>query len=354
MHIFRNVFFPTYGMSGRYSPSHCWNSAIYLRQIDDIHRFESNWIVEDIYIPTDDISTPLVSKNDLYFYGSNTPCESMSITQINTFNGVIIAQNVISIPPHNGVDMVYSGDYIYIGHHGTGKAIDSSTEGAGGIIAYNVENNIVDWSKIISGTRGIRSLFANNQYLAIDSNFSYRYYLLDNKTGEVVSTYEKKRYLDRGYIATLGGNIAFWLNTIKSGDNVEFWSERLSNVMQNPTILDNGDILLRTLEGYRLGQIKRIDGKTGEIIWEVNAFALSNVVVSHSSFFYLSPSAELIAADIATGDQLGSVQFSPKQVQMGEDRGFYVAANENNQVFVYFGDSRQLFAFQFTPSPVTP
>ncbi|MBK8434636.1 MAG: hypothetical protein IPL28_26540 [Chloroflexi bacterium] len=46
------------------------------------------------------------------------------------------------------------------------------------------------------------------------------------------------------------------------------------------------------------------------------------------------------------------MQFTSGNVHLQADRGFYVAANENNQLFAYFGDSRQLFAFQFTP-PLT-
>jgi hypothetical protein len=34
------------------------------------------------------------------------------------------------------------------------------------------------------------------------------------------------------------------------------------------------------------------------------------------------------------------------EIQLGEDRGYFVAASDGN-VFVYLGDGRQLFAFRF-------
>ncbi|MDA0245251.1 MAG: hypothetical protein OT477_17690 [Chloroflexi bacterium] len=334
-----------YGIEGR-SFNDCWGTAVYAREIANNSGFQPIWTTNQIYIPTDELSSPLFAGKAIYFFGTTDACQTMAVAKIDLATGAILDNDVIPLPSHNGIAMVYSPDHIFIGHHGTGKAIDSSLEGAGGIMAYDIDQEVVSWREIISGTRQIQSLFANSHQVAIDSDFARRYYLLDSQTGAIVET-----YATTGPYYQAGGNMGFWFSDDKSTPAVDFWAARLSNVWQNPVILADGDMLIRTREGHVQGQIKRIDSQTGDTIWELNQLVLSNVVASPSAFFYLSPSAELIAADLNTGQTIASVTFTPAQVQLGEDRGFYVATNESNQIFVYFGDSRQLFAFQFTPPP---
>ena len=81
----------------------------------------------------------------------------------------------------------------------------------------------------------------------------------------------------------------------------------------------------------------------------MNQNIISNVVVADSTTFFLTDSAELVAYDIESGQQIGSVQFSGETILPESNRGYFVAAGGEN-VFVYFGDGRQLFALRFLSS----
>ncbi|MEJ2746581.1 MAG: PQQ-binding-like beta-propeller repeat protein, partial [Anaerolineae bacterium] len=86
--------------------------------------------------------------------------------------------------------------------------------------------------------------------------------------------------------------------------------------------------------------------QTGDLIWETEENVVSNVAVDGAAAFFVTSQAELVALDVETGQKVGSVQFSNEETQLGEDRGYFVAASGGN-VFVYLGDGRQLFAFHF-------
>ena len=70
------------------------------------------------------------------------------------------------------------------------------------------------------------------------------------------------------------------------------------------------------------------------------------MATNKSTAFYLTLQGELVARDIQTGQQVGIVQFSNGDIHLDADKGYFVATSENN-IFVYFGDSRQLFSLKY-------
>ncbi len=97
------------------------------------------------------------------------------------------------------------------------------------------------------------------------------------------------------------------------------------------------------------------------MLWETDEIVISNVAIANEFAFFLTESATLIGLNTATAEQTVLVQFTSGNVHLQADRGFYVAANENNQLFAYFGDSRQLLPsfplhanIRRNPSPTPP
>jgi outer membrane protein assembly factor BamB len=280
-------------------------------------------------------------------YGTTKACDRLQFITMNPYSGEIIETGLSSLPSNTGINnIVYDSQYMYLGFNGTGKTIDSSISDAGGVVAYEIDTGDFIWIRKVPGTRGVRSLAVGGGYVVVDGgSFSKQYFLLDSANGEIVQALEKE--LGTGLIT-----YAFWFTYINSINGVTeqtilFWKERLIDVEQPPILLD-AKIVVRTNPGREVGQVKVLDRFSGQTLWETKSNIVSNVVANDSTVFFLTQSSELIAADIESGSTIGSVEFSNEQIQMNEDRGFFVAANNKN-VYVYFGDSRQLMTFSFLP-----
>ena len=138
-----------------------------------------------------------------------------------------------------------------------------------------------------------------------------------------------------------------------------FWEDKFQNVTYPPILEDNLLIIKRNhttsqgavragerSKGTTIGNIIVLDSSTGDTVWQSDVDVVSNVALDGSTLFFLTPSAELVALDMYTGQVVGSVQFMAPEIQLGEDSGFFVAAADDT-VFTYLGDSRQLFSFHF-------
>ncbi len=312
--------------------------------------FEEQWSLSDIYSSSHETAVNLAANDDhLVLFGSRSACFNPSILMINPESGEIEVNTSLRFPAHGGINHISSdSEFVYLGFNGPGKAIDSSTAGAGGVVAYGFASERFEWTKHIPGTRGMRYLAAGRGTIVVDGGgFSRRYYLLDSENGEVIETLEKD--IELGFVSN-----AFWLTqmnlieNISSVDSLEFWQEKLVDVDQQPLLLDTR-IIVRNKSSSGTGQVKVLDRRTGEILWETENYVISNIVANESLVFFLTQSAELVALDIDSGKMIGSVKFSGQEIKQEDGLAFFVAANRE-QVFVYLGDSRQLIAFSIAQS----
>jgi outer membrane protein assembly factor BamB len=86
-----------------------------------------------------------------------------------------------------------------------------------------------------------------------------------------------------------------------------------------------------------------IDFLTGQRLWKADSFFVSNAAVAQGKVYVLREDARLLVFDEITGRELGYAQFAlPKTDPGGET--YWVGANEEGQVFVYFSDSQELVA----------
>jgi outer membrane protein assembly factor BamB len=195
-------------------------------------------------------------------------------------------------------------------------------------------------------------LVAGNNFVSIDGGgFSHWYYLINSRTGKIVSKQDK---VELG-LPSPPANFAYWyyheaINTpqfIQESDieTLSLWAARFEKTFQPPVLLNNM-LFIREGEGTLLGNVLALNRQTGDTVWETDNNVVSNVAVSDSTAFFLTSSAELIAIDVETGQKVGSLQFTNGETQLGEDRGYFVAASGGN-VLVDLGDGRQLFAFRF-------
>lgn len=328
--------------------------ALFSRIVERENKFRENWVLDDVVISNDDQSVYLIAASDKLFMYGNFHSLKSRLLQIEPTTGELINDETpgfLALPLSFGTieEIAHDSTNIYLGYSG-GKSLPDSTIAAGGIAAYDINSGNIAWATKVPGMRDVDSLIVGSGFVA---TAYHKQYLLSAFDGSIVQAFEQVESFP--HITP----IAFWYwrgvlseKSFSEQDdlqNLDFWRVKLRDVKQSPLIL-NDAVLVRADSGDSFGQIKVLDRDTGEIVWEMlENNVISNVAVSDSTAFFLTFSAELIAIDVKTGQNVGSIQFTNGNIQLGEDRGFFVAANEGN-VFVYFGDSRQLFAFHFFPN----
>jgi outer membrane protein assembly factor BamB len=131
-----------------------------------------------------------------------------------------------------------------------------------------------------------------------------------------------------------------------TGNIVDQFEEPFS-FWQEPSL---GSSLFRTGRGE---EIIAIDAVSGLEIWRKEAKIISNLAITPSHLYALDLRGDLLRIDPLTGYSEIFVQFIPAPFNLqNEDNGvrynyYYIAAEPlANFLFVYLGDSAQLFAFE--------
>jgi len=96
--------------------------------------------------------------------------------------------------------------------------------------------------------------------------------------------------------------------------------------------------------------VQAIDRTTGKSLW-TNSDVIGSIAVSDQAVFALVEDNQLLGLDPAGGEKLFSIQFSPPAFrQQNSDGGldaYHVAIDkQTGMLYIFLGDSRQLFAFE--------
>ncbi|MFT3893314.1 MAG: hypothetical protein QM730_16935 [Anaerolineales bacterium] len=83
--------------------------------------------------------------------------------------------------------------------------------------------------------------------------------------------------------------------------------------------------------------------------WGINVPTISRIAANSLGVFLLASDGWVLRFDPITGAKKQLIQFAPAPVKWNATReyGYHVAVDEQNRLlFVYLGDSAQLFAFR--------
>ena len=176
--------------------------------------------------------------------------------------------------------------------------------------------------------RNVTNLLVRENILYVDA-VSDNYFLFDTDTGNILKTIP--------YVVDKAPNpvIPIWSNhhmNLQFVGNVGFF--------QTPTDFpkDKGDITAT-------------DEVSGNQIWSSGLFyAATRIAASPLGVFVLDSDGKLLRFGPTDGERNQVIQFGPASTLRNEDEytyGYYVAVDSDNRLlFVYLGDSAQLFAFQ--------
>ena len=311
--------------------------------IEDIRgNFELLWTMPDLEstIPSNR-NNLTVANNKLYLIteGQNKDVPTMlSLRAMNADTGQIEWQ----IEDEFGLEISHNQHHLFV-------------ETNRGISSYTLDSGFPSWS-INSLGGGIVHMTATNTELFATTGTD-KTFVLDAVSGKLVDS------LDFTAIAAslflVEDSIVFWqqwptlllASDAISGEVV--WEHSFEGGFKKTPIFAGDMIFVVTFEG----QLVSINKDSGEILWSTpkpdsllfSDRVVSNIAVDNGVLYYLSQDSQLRAINVIDGSLIDQVSFSPSLFELDEhynSHRFDVTA-DNGIVAVHFGDSFQLFVFQF-------
>lgn len=178
-------------------------------------------------------------------------------------------------------------------------------------------------------------------------------YLYDASTGETLQKHTQVTESYSTWVMWLG-QFALYQNLedlfkINRETNEIMWRVPIENasgydnakyfgIKQFPIL--SGDRLI-VASGRVAFAIYPLDYTTGKRLWTAKGPFVSNTAVSHGKVYALRQDGRLIILDEIGGKELGFIQFGPAETPAAT---YWVGADGQGQIYVYFSDSQELIA----------
>jgi hypothetical protein len=248
--------------------------------------------VSELWMRTDfftawNIQPTLISVEDkVFFLGSDSQDKKTSIMALDTATG----EKIWSFDYPEGQAILLSSSVLFVG-------------GVGEVLALNPDTGVKIWNTELPLSQSVRLMYPFDNQLYVDA-VGGRYHVLDFQTGMIIET------VDYG-----------------NADNTPHWRDFL---LESTTEIESVDNILNRLDEQRISE---------------------NIAKIGANFYVLTQTGTLYQIDPLTENKKSIASFVPGSLQKlnndGNRYSYYVSANNNdNLLFIYLGDSGQLFALQ--------
>jgi hypothetical protein len=211
---------------------------------------------------------------------------------------------------------------------------------------YDLKNGNLIWKKSLGRTGSIYLNYLDNQIQVATTN-PETLWILDTNA-EVISKIKGNRIFlstkDETYVNLKG------LQVLKTGTNQVLWEYIDMQHLTQAPLFTKDKIFLRNGDNFS-GTAYALDRISGKLLWKVSNI-IGNLIYSPDKqlVYALHEGGDLLAVDENTGKETKVIEFSPAPFNPfdGVETSAYQLAYdmEKQLVFVYLGDSRQLFGFK--------
>lgn len=275
------------------------------------------WVRTNYYMKSSDHIRMVALGNKLFTVGSASDKELSRLIALDARTGDIIWQ----YGDANVSVLTVSASKLFIGELGGGR-----------VTALNPDTGAIEWST--NGRIGnVTNVLVRENILYVDV-VGENYILFDADTGNILQTIP--------YVVGKAPNpdIPIW-----SDHNMNLQFVGTMEFIQYPT----------DFPMYK-GEITATDEISGNQIWTSGSFyAATRLAASPLGVFVLDSDGKLLRFNPTDGTKDQVIQFTPAPNLSNNDGWFYdyhIAIDSDSQLlFVYLGDSAQLFAFQLPVSP---
>lgn len=313
------VFFGTLGISIVYDffikpPSSLWPPTTVKHQSSA----SASWVQQNFYIHQSDHTQLIAAGDKVILIGSEAPNNPYRVIALDENSGNIVWR--------------YGGD-TYQSTLTTSDSMVFVSE-AGGVTALNLDDGNVLWSTHLPSANTVTKLLIRNNILYADT-VGPNYYLLDLKTGNILQSIK--------YMINNARNVDLpkWSDAIM---DLEF-SGNISYFQKQTGLVPNGDEV----------EIMAMDELNGNQLWNSRVPAISRITTNSSGVYVLDLDGKLLKLDPINGFINELIRFAPAPILHSSSDsgnvgyGYYAAVDTYNQmIFVYLGDSAQLFAYKLS------
>jgi hypothetical protein len=313
-------FFGILGMSIVYDlfikpPSLLWPTTSTKHQSS----VSASWEQQNFYIYQSNHTQLIAANGKVLLIGSETPNSPYRLIALDENSGNIMWR--------------YGGGNTYKVTLATSDSMVFVSE-SGGVTALNLDDGNVLWSTQLPSANTVTKLLIQNNVLYADT-VGPNYFLLDVETGKVLQSIS--------YVVNNTWNVDLpkWSNHLMDlvfSGNIGYFQKQTGSV-------PNGDEV----------EIIAMDELNGNQLWSSKVPAISRITTNSSGAYVLTLNGKLLKLDSADGFPNDLIQFTPAPILHSSSEnenvgyGYYAAVDTDNQmIFVYLGDSAQLFAYKLS------
>lgn len=274
------------------------------------------WIRKDIYINPDDQAQMTTVNGKLILIASESMDNPFELIAMDANTGTTIWE----YGDTNVSVITASQTRLFVGE-------------VGKVIALKPNNGEIVWSTHLPFTRSVTKVLVRDNILHTDT-VSGNHFLLEMETGKILQS-----------ISYMTDDVPIW-----SDHQMDL--EFVGNIMyfQKHTRLPNGEVDINIIA---------LDELSGAELWSSSVPAASRIAANSLGVFVLTLDGKLLRFDSVAGSKKELIQFTPAPLQRyyiergtGREYGYHVAVDtDNHLIFVYLGDSAQLFAYRLPISP---
>lgn len=126
----------------------------------------------------------------------------------------------------------------------------------------------------------------------------------------------------------------------------QIWQTPLSGYPQLWPVLVESNLLIATYNDQgSIAGLHSIDATNGSLNWyALKDDLISNFAVIDRTVYAIRRNGDIVGLDLDTGQEVGTIKFNTSQTDANQN-AYWLTAN-GRKLFAYFGDSRELIAFQ--------
>ncbi|HKJ39868.1 MAG TPA: PQQ-binding-like beta-propeller repeat protein [Anaerolineales bacterium] len=272
----------------------------------------SIWVRTDYFIDSSDHTQMIALGSKLFITGSASESELSRLLALDVHTGDMIWQ----YGDAKVNTLTSSTTRLFVGELGGGK-----------VVALNPSNGAIIWSANLRQYGNVTKVFVRENKLYVDT-VGTNHVILDAETGKLLQI------------------IPYAVDNVPNPE-IPNWSNANMNLQFTGNIM-----YFQKQSGYPdyKGEISAIDELSRDQVWNSGPLsAVTRIVTSPIGIFVLEIDGKLSRFEPSDGAKEQIIQFVPTLTLRNEEGwvyGYYVAVDSDNQLlFVYLGDSRQLFAF---------
>lgn len=220
----------------------------------------------------------------------------------------------------------------------------------GRIQAFELLTGNLLWETKLPGARSVTDLYTYDDKIVAQTNNDNEYTLLA-MNGQILQRTSIKNHSffridDLVFIKKYNA-----IEAVEISAGMVVWSVDVKDGISFPPLFNDGRIYL--ISKGLPNKIISINQKTGEVNWQRDTKAISNLCILGSKIYFLETDGSLVGLDKGNGEDVLTIKFSPGVDYQAYPGRYYIACDASvNVLVVSFGDNDQVIGLRVADNSI--